>query len=202
MKRFLKDNRGEAHLKTAIIIIVSIVIGGVLLGGLYFLFRGQNGVVNQMSDSIENMVSMDGSTQFRLLTKDNGEKVLQYSYDGSRWFNSLTPAYGEGAVPVAEIHNTSEEHLIRTAYVQEGNTFHIITSTDGGIRWEEKLTITGITEVTHFYYGTSSALPWGAGHFEGERFVFRYMKSTTPYTISSDGETWIMPEWSDMIPLG
>ena len=86
--------------------------------------------------------------------------------------------------------------------MQEGNTCHIITSTDGGIRWEEKLTIPGITEVTHFYYGTSSALPWGACHFEGERFVFRYVKNTTPYTLSSDGETWAMPEWSDMIPLG
>ena len=45
MKSIWKDNHGEGHLKTAVIIIASIVVGALILGGVYALFHGQNGVV-------------------------------------------------------------------------------------------------------------------------------------------------------------
>ena len=198
MKRLWKDCRGEGYVRTAVIIIASIVVGALILGGVYFLFGGEHGVVNRMSDGIDEMMSMDGSVSFRLLATDGGKKVLQYSYDGDRWFDSLTPTYGEDAVLVAEVDNGSEENLIRAAYVREGTDYHILTSTDGGISWNEKLTISGITEVTHFYYGTSDALPRESGRYQGEKFVFRYKKGNY-YTMVSDGVTWNMPTWSDMI---
>ena len=62
-----------------------------------------------------------------------------YAADGETYGIKVT--YGEDAVLVAEVDNGSEENLIRAAYVREGTDYHILTSTDGGISWNEKLTI-------------------------------------------------------------
>ena len=41
MRDILKNKKGEAHIKTALIIIISVVVGALLLGGLYMLFAGK-----------------------------------------------------------------------------------------------------------------------------------------------------------------
>ena len=45
MKQFLSDRRGEGYVSSAVKIIIAIVIGALLLGGLYLLFRPDDGIV-------------------------------------------------------------------------------------------------------------------------------------------------------------
>ena len=49
MKKLLASKMGEGYINTAVIIIIAVVIGGLLLGGLYLLFAGENGIFNQLN---------------------------------------------------------------------------------------------------------------------------------------------------------
>ena len=80
MKNIITNKRGEAYIKTALIIIISIVIGGLLLGGLYLLFAGENGVMKQTDDKVYDMFNTGGE----MTLKHEGTQLM-YSYDGDTW---------------------------------------------------------------------------------------------------------------------
>ena len=80
MRKILTNKRGEAYIKTALIIIISIVIGGLLLGGLYLLFAGENGVMKQTDDKVYDMFNIGGE----MTLKHEGTQLM-YSYDGDTW---------------------------------------------------------------------------------------------------------------------
>lgn len=44
MRKYLSNKTGEGHIDTALKIIIGVVIGAVILGGLYLLFAGDDGV--------------------------------------------------------------------------------------------------------------------------------------------------------------
>ena len=46
----LTNKRGEGHIKTAMMIIIAVVIGGLLLAGVYSLFAGRNGVLKKTKE--------------------------------------------------------------------------------------------------------------------------------------------------------
>ena len=52
MKKLLASKSGEGYINTAVIIIIAVVIGGLILGGLYLLFAGDNGVFAQLNNEI------------------------------------------------------------------------------------------------------------------------------------------------------
>jgi hypothetical protein len=80
MKKLLANKRGEGYINTAVIIIIAVVIGGLLLGGLYLVFAGDNGVVEQVDDNVYDMFNTGGE----MTLKHEGEQLL-YSYDGETW---------------------------------------------------------------------------------------------------------------------
>lgn len=55
----LQNKRGEGYTDTAIKIIISVVIGGLLLAGLYLLFNGT--VIPQMTNKISGFFSYSGT---------------------------------------------------------------------------------------------------------------------------------------------
>lgn len=200
MRKYLTNKSGVGHVDTALKIIIGVVIGALILGGLYLLFAGDGGVVDQLDTEIVGM--MDYTQELRVeraYDEDSGQYYLRYSYDGKHWSNSEMPDYGEGTTVYALISNNSETDPIEAALMKNGNTYYVLTSEDSGISWKEHFNFTA-TAITHFYYGTSAQLPSTAGSFSGERFVIRY-KSGNHYTSSSDGHTWAKPTWSDLIPL-
>ena len=58
MKNALLNHRGEAHLSTGVKIIIAVVIGALILGGIYFLFAGNGGVMDNLNDEVEDMMYM------------------------------------------------------------------------------------------------------------------------------------------------
>lgn len=92
MKHILSDKKGEGHINTAVIIIIAVVIGGLLIAGLYALFAGNNGVFDQLGNEIDHMSNMGEEMQ---LKKENN--ALYYSYDGETWKNVKVTGMEEGA---------------------------------------------------------------------------------------------------------
>lgn len=55
----LHNRRGEGYIDTAILIIISVVIGGLLLAGLYSLFN--NVLLPGLAERIQDMFGSSGS---------------------------------------------------------------------------------------------------------------------------------------------
>ena len=201
VKRWIHDKRAEAHVNTAVVIIIAVVVGALLLGGLYLLFKPDDGVVTEnMNDGVERLMDYNAEPRVeRRQDPETGAYRLTFSYDGNYWSDSFVPRYGENATVTNLIGNGSKETPIEAAVVKDGSTYYVITSTDGGVHFSEQVSFTA-ADITHCYYGTSGQLPGTSGSFQGEKFVIRYHTSgSTYYTMVSDGETWIKPTWSDMI---
>ena len=204
MRKILCNRRGAGHIDTAMKVIIGVVIGALILGGLYLLVAGEDGVIGKASTEVS--VMMDYTQELRVeraYDEDSGQYYLRYSYDGKHWSNSEVPSYGETATVYGVMSNNSESNPIEISLMKEGTKYYILASTDGGITWSERANFTAGGGITHFYYGTSAQLPSTSGSFSGERFVIRYCSGgSTYYTLSSSGLTWNTGGWSDLIPLG
>ena len=204
MRKYLWNQSGAGHVDTAVKVIIGVVIGALLLGGLYLLFAGNGGVVDRLDTEIVGM--MDYTQELRVeraYNEDSGQYYLRYSYDGRHWSNSEIPTYGDTATVYGLMSNRSATNPIEIALMQEGTKYYILASTDGGITWSEKANFTAGGGITHFYYGTSAQLPASSGSFSGEMFVIRYGSSASRYyTLTSTGLTWRSGGWSDLMPVG
>ena len=201
MRNILCNRRGAGHIDTAMKVIIGVVIGALILGGLYLLVAGEDGIIGKTNVEITAM--MDYTQELRVeraYDEDSGQYYLRYSYDGTHWSNSEVPTYSETATVYGVMSNNSESNPIEVSLMKDGTRYYILASTDGGITWSERANFTAAGGITHFYYGTSDQLPSGAGSFSGERFVIRYCTtSPTYFTLSSSGLSWSTGGWSDLI---
>ena len=110
MKQFLSDRRGEGYVSSAVKIIIAIVIGALLLGGLYLLFRPDDGIVTKnMKDGVDSMINFTPELRMKTM-QDTPDSVvyLAFSYDGNYWSRSFVPDYGENATVTKVMENGSE----------------------------------------------------------------------------------------------
>lgn len=207
VKKILKSKSGEGHLDTGVKIIIAVVIGALVLGGLYLLFS--NVILPQLNTEVDGMMDYgsDGATVRRVLDDESGTYVLEYSYDGKHWQGAQMPNYGAGS-SVYQLISGGESGKEQAALVKLGNNYNLIVSTDG-INWTERFSFTA-QSISHFYYGTSEPLPTNinkgkviCGNFDGERFVLRYCTSGLNYYTSTATtvNSWSKATWSDMITL-
>lgn len=200
MSKTFFNNRGEGHIKTAVIIIIAVVVGGLLIAGFYQLFKGENGVLTKANTEVNALMDYGENASVRYASVQDGDrKILRYSYDGTHWFDCQMPTYSETTTVYGTMTNNAAESPVSVALLKDGNSYYILSSEDGGISWVQKYNFTG-QEITHCYYGTSSQLPRTAGSFSGERFVIRYWLGGRSYfTMSSEtGLSW-SAGWSDLI---
>ena len=202
MRKTLFDNRGEGHIDTGVKIIIAVVIGALILGGFYLLFAGDNGIMNNLNSEVEGMMDYTQELRYqRTYIEENNTYIIQYSYDGRHWHDSVVPDIGDTATVYGVMSNNSESEPIEVALMQDGTQYYVLTSTDGGINWTQAYSFKATNGITHFYYGTSSRLPSTSGSFSGEKFVIRYWAGgKTYYTMVSTGLTW-SAGWSDLILL-
>lgn len=66
MLHILKNNRGEGHIDTGIKIIIAVVIGAVVLGGIYALFATV--IIPEMNHDVQDMMHYE-------------EDAVSYRYD-------------------------------------------------------------------------------------------------------------------------
>ena len=204
MKSILFNRKGEGHIDTGVKIIIAVVIGALILSALYFLFSGEDGILGKLNNEVEGMMDYTQSLRYkRNYDADTGLYTLLYSYDGKHWNTPTMPEYSETATVYKVMNNGSTENRIDVALIKDDTLYYILNSFDGGVTWTEQLSFSTSSDssgVTHCYYGGSGSLPKGCGSFEGSRFVIRYHKGgSTYYTITSNGETFTHPSWSDMV---
>lgn len=93
-KNSLLNNSGEGHIDTGIKIIIGIVIGALILGGLYALFDTL--VMPKINTKVQGMMQYgENSPSYRYGATLSS---LQYSYDGSTWMNADIPDIGKNAI--------------------------------------------------------------------------------------------------------
>lgn len=205
MQRILSNKRGEGHIDTAVKIIIAVVIGALVLGGLYLLFS--NVILPQLNSEVGDMMDYgtNGTTVRRTLDDATGTYVLEYSYDGKHWQTVDMPTYGTGS-SVYQLISGGESGNEQAALVKLGNDYNLIVSTDG-IHWTERFSFTA-QSISHFYYGTCEPLPTTindgqviCGSFSGERFVLRYCTGGLNYYTSSASTvtSWGKATWSDLV---
>ena len=161
--RPIRNNRGEGSVSTGVKVIIAVVIGALILGGLYLLFAGDNGIFSKVTGEVEDMMGYTQELRVeKQLDEATGKYKVRYSYDGKRWQDAEIPDYGETATVEKIISNNAESGRIDAMLISDGDKKVILTSTDGGIHWVEQITFTA-TSITHFYYGTSASLPSNSG---------------------------------------
>ena len=128
-KNSLLNNSGEGHIDTGIKIIIGIVVGALILGGLYALF--DNLVMPKLNAKVQDMMHYEeGASAYRYGATLSS---LQYSYDGSTWLSSEIPELDENA-SVKKILNTSEKDF-SLALVYDSKNVYILKTEDNGAHW-------------------------------------------------------------------
>ena len=128
-KNSLLNNSGEGHIDTGIKIIIGIVIGALILGGLYALF--DNLVMPKLNAKMQDMMHYEeGASAYRYGATLSS---LQYSYDGSTWLSSEIPELDENA-SVKKVLNTSEKDF-SLALVYDSKNVYILKTEDNGAHW-------------------------------------------------------------------
>ena len=201
IQKKLWNRSGEGSIDTGVKIIIGIVIGALILGGLYALFATV--ILPKMNDEVDNLMDYgkNGVTVQRFLDDQTGTYVLQYSYDGKHWQSVQMPNYGDGA-SVYSLIDGGDEIQEQAAIVKKGTSYYLLASSDG-IHWTEQFSFTA-TGITHFYYGSSASLPKTSGSFDGNRFVIRWHAGGSSYYTGTSvhATAWKKPTWTDIIPIG
>ena len=201
IQKKLWNRSGEGSIDTGVKIIIGIVIGALILGGLYALFATV--ILPKMNDEVDNLMDYgkNGVTVQRILDDQTGTYVLQYSYDGKHWQSVQMPNYGDGA-SVYSLIDGGDEIQEQAAIVKKGTSYYLLASSDG-IHWKEQFSFTA-TGITHFYYGSSASLPKTSGSFDGNRFVIRWHAGGSSYYTGTSvhATAWKKPTWTDIIPIG
>lgn len=201
IQKKLWNRSGEGSIDTGVKIIIGIVIGTLILGGLYALFATV--ILPKMNDEVDNLMDYgkNGVTVQRILDDQTGTYVLQYSYDGKHWQSVQMPNYGDGA-SVYSLIDGGDEVSEQAAIVKKGTSYYLLASSDG-IHWTEQFSFTA-TGITHFYYGSSASLPKTSGSFDGNRFVIRWHAGGSSYYTGTSvhATAWKKPTWTDIIPIG
>jgi hypothetical protein len=172
MKKLLANNLGEGYINTAVIIIIAVVIGGLLLGGLYLLFAGENGVYNQLNSEIDHMVNTGGTIQLK-----NQSNQLMYSYDGETWEVAQTKGVLEGSTLKQLTSITKNDQKVWLAVYRNSNSDKVYSSLDG-VNWTALYSGSSISIMT---YSNSVAVNYA----DGRRYE------------SSDGINWRMTSTKD-----
>ena len=95
MKKALFNNRGEGHIDTGVKIIIAVVIGALILGGIYLLFAGDDGIMNNLNNEVEGMMDYTQELRYqRTYVEESNTYIIQYSYDGKHWHDSTVPTIG------------------------------------------------------------------------------------------------------------
>ena len=120
MKRILSNRSGEGTLSVGVKIIIAVVVGALVLGGLFALWKTV--LLPKMQTRVEDMMDVDQNTavQIRCVANDSGASVLEYSYDGNTWLS----------VPMTNFSADAEIKAYCTVAMTSRKTLRGVTATD------------------------------------------------------------------------
>ena len=126
MKKYLSNKCGEAHINTAVKIIIAVVVGALLLGGLFVVFASENGVMKQTDDKVYDMFNTGGE----MTLKHEGEQLL-YSYDGDTWKSVKVTGMADTGRVTKYVTIGEGDSIIHLVAIQNPNQSIVCCSTDG-----------------------------------------------------------------------
>ena len=173
----LINKRGEGYVNTGVKIIIAVVIGALILGGLYLLFAGSGGINDQLNDNIEGMFNHDDVIDAVQVNGDENYLVnLQYTYNGKTWKNANVPTYDDDAV----VLDIASHGNVYCATVQDSEGTYLISSVDGGVTWEQRM--------SWGTYVTTADVGWSD---DGNYFYGNYETEDIRQPLrSTDGVDW------------
>lgn len=177
----LFNNRGEGYINTGVKIIIAVVIGALILGGLYLLFTGEDGVMGKLNDEIEGM--MDYGAEVSAVRVNNDSKYLkdlQITYNGRDWVEPNIPSYDEDA----EIMKFVSQSQTFCATVKDSEGVYLISSTDGGKTWEQRRAWSTAVIKTNLYWDEATGM--FKGSYETQSLL-QCIKSRDGINWTSDG---------------
>jgi len=136
MKRLLASKTGEGYINTAVKIIIAVVVGALILGGIYLLFAGDNGVMGQMNQEVYDMMHYEEPALEIRIDVSKRFNTIEYTYDRNDWFVSELPDLGESAV----VRQMVQEGGMVAAFVDNEEHTYLVSSIDGGITWNVRRT--------------------------------------------------------------
>lgn len=132
----LKEKNGSATINTGVKIIIAVVLGGVLIAGLFLLFKGENGVFNKVDDKVQVMMNVDNEPiSFAYDNTTRKPSSLKFTYDGTHWINSDVPTFGENAKIVKYYSNANAPAAV--VIVEDTDGSAVLTSLDKGATFKE-----------------------------------------------------------------
>ena len=92
-------NRGEGHINTAVKIIIAVIIGALILGGIYLLFAGDGGIMGKLDDEVNEMMDYDPEVQGYQVQINEYTTLndISFTYDGKTWHKANVVGYSEDA---------------------------------------------------------------------------------------------------------
>lgn len=180
------NKSGEGYISTGAKIIISVVIGALILGGLYLLFAGNGGIIDRTNEKIRDMMHYDESpTGFGVMNDSNLAKDLAFTYDGNTWYEANIPEFEEGAT----IDRTASNGSVCVAIVRETDSVYIISSTDGGINWEQRIAWSASSAPKTTLTWREQSQKWEASYYNPQ--YTQIYKSYDGIKWSPDGPPWL-----------
>lgn len=165
MKKKLINKSGEGYINTAVTIVIAVIIGGLLIGGLYALFSGENGMFNQLDVEVEEMFNTGKTIQ---LKKESNR--LMYSYDGETWKLAQTNGISSGSHLEQISSITKNETTVWVTVYSDGLNDTVYSSLDGfnwtpiyvgeGIYMTRYTSSIGINYANGLSYATYDGINW------------------------------------------
>ena len=181
MKR-LKNNRGEGQISVGVKIILAVVIGALILGGLYLLF--DRVILRNTDRQIKELMAAGGSSEvLEVRTTDNSALLtsLSYTHDGVTWIPSVIPTYAKDAKVLTLASGGMADAPVTLCIIRSDNNVVALYSNDEGRSFREgkRWTFTG-------KYG--ARMKWNAENqrFEGEIRI----NQSGNLLWTKDGITW------------
>lgn len=101
----MSNKSGESSVKMAAIIVIAVVVGALILAGLYVLY--QNVILPKTTNEVEAMIYTGESVQVRKTTNS-----VQYSYDGETWKNGNVPGLDSTSIVTNVLSVETDESVV------------------------------------------------------------------------------------------
>ena len=183
--RKLLNSKGEGYINTGVKIIIAVVIGALILAGLYLLFAGDGGVMDNLNQEVAGMIHHNERPAYVGTNNENQYlNDLKYTYDNQEWFDATVPQYED----TATIERMADSGTTRVAIVRDTQGVYVIASTDGGITWEQR-TSWSPTNAKYTSLSWNESKQWFSASYSNDRWT-QMVKSYDGLRWWNDGDVW------------
>lgn len=166
MNKIVTDNRGEGHIGTAVKIIIAVVIGLLVLGGIYLVYADV--ILPNMETKVEAMMNTSGTVQLR---KEGAQ--LQKSIDGENWV-TISPAMKTADTEVVTVKSITKNNETVWVVLTKDSAMYTACYTKDGSNWgpilssRQQIRLSANTRGTYLYltfpggreYASSNGIDW------------------------------------------